>query len=136
MAIRRVAGARTAGSTRSGAAGVAMVGRDGDRVLWWSDGGCDWADPELAAADVELLLWNRRRRRDAQLERRRTTRLRADAVESARRERIPDEVRSLAWESDAGRCVRCGAGEDLQFDHVIADAKGGNCNRAKDGALA
>lgn len=129
------------------ARGFTLVGRDGDRVLWWSEQGCYWGDPELTAEDVELLLWNRQRRQSSQLERLRKIRVRSEELDAARRERIPDEVRALAWERDDGRCVRCGAEDDLQFDHVIPVAKGGgtdveniqvlcgDCNRAKSASI-
>jgi len=127
--------------------GVALVGRDDDRVLWWSEQGFFWGEPELGHEEVELLLWNRQRRQTSQLERLRKARVRAEDIEVARRERIPDDVKSLVWERDEGQCVRCGAQDDLQFDHVIPVAKGGgvdaeniqilcgDCNRAKSASI-
>src|SRR5262245_53731926 len=56
---------------------------------------------------------------------------------------IPDDVRMFVWHRDNGKCVRCGSGELLEFDHIIPLAKGGsntdrniqllceNCNRSK-----
>lgn len=38
---------------------------------------------------------------------------------------IPDEVKLLVFARDEGKCVRCGATERLQFDHIIPVAKGG-----------
>ena len=73
--------------------------------------------------------------------------LRSEEIASARRERIPAEVRAFVWERDAGRCVQCGSGDDLQFDHVIPVAKGGgnateniqvlcgDCNRRKSDSI-
>jgi len=61
----------------------------------------------------------------------------------ARRERIPDSVRLFVWQRDQGKCVSCGSSDRLEFDHIIAVAKGGSnterniqllceaCNRAK-----
>lgn len=127
--------------------GAAQIGADGDRVLWWTRDGFYWAEPRLAATDVDLLVWDRQRRQDAQLERLRTIRAREEAAAGARRERIPDDVRAFVWARDDGRCVRCNAEDDLQFDHVIPVAKGGGnapanvqllcgtCNRAKSDAI-
>ena len=87
------------------------------------------------------------RRVPQQLDRLRKIRVRSEEIEVARRERIPDEVKALVWERDDGRCVRCGAEHDLQFDHVIPVAKGGgvnveniqvlcgDCNRAKSASI-
>src|SRR5262245_28382190 len=49
--------------------GVALVGHDGDRALWWAESGCYWSDPDLDHEAVELLLWNRQRRQESQLAR-------------------------------------------------------------------
>ncbi len=56
---------------------------------------------------------------------------------------IPSEVRTKVFYRDGGKCKRCGAEEDLEFDHIIPVAKGGSntenniellcksCNRSK-----
>ncbi len=127
--------------------GVAPIGREGNRSLWWTESGLFWSDAGLSAEDVELLVWDRQRRQDARLERLRTIRAREEEAGAARRERIPDEVRAFVWERDEGRCVRCGAEDELQFDHVIPVAKGGgnaidnvqvlcaDCNRQKSDSI-
>lgn len=123
------------------------VGEDGARVLWHTADGWFWEDDGLDAEAVALLVWDRQRRRDGQIDRLRQIRAREEQVEGARRERIPPEVRSFVWERDNGRCVTCGAEEDLQFDHVIPFARGGGnaagnlqilcgaCNRRKSDRL-
>jgi hypothetical protein len=38
---------------------------------------------------------------------------------------IPRDVRQRVWQRYAGRCAECGAGDYLEFDHIIPVAKGG-----------
>lgn len=38
---------------------------------------------------------------------------------------IPGEVKAAVWKRDAGRCVSCGAADNLHFDHVIPYSRGG-----------
>lgn len=127
--------------------GAARIGQDNDRVMWWTHSGLFWADAELTDEEVELLLFDRERRRDAKFDRLRKIRARETDLAGARRERIPDEVRAFVWERDEGRCVTCGAKDDLQFDHVIPVARGGgasvdniqilcgDCNRQKSDSI-
>jgi len=39
---------------------------------------------------------------------------------------IPSAVKLEVWKRDGGRCVRCGARENLHFDHVIPYSQGGS----------
>ena len=129
------------------ASGVALIGREADRVLWWTTQGFYWAEPELSAEQVELLLWNRQRRQETQFERLEKIRARQGEPTAARRTPIPDEVKAAVWQRDGGACVRCGSEDDLQFDHVIPVARGGgsgldnvqvlcgDCNRAKSDSI-
>ena len=60
---------------------------------------------------------------------------------------IPDEVKMFVMQRDGGRCVKCGAQQDLHFDHVIPRSQGGgngpqniqllcaNCNWSKGGSV-
>jgi hypothetical protein len=54
-----------------------------------------------------------------------------EAVSSAtkrlpdRRRLIPSGVKREVWKRDKGRCVVCGADNELHFDHVIPYSKGG-----------
>jgi len=130
------------------AGGPALLGREGARQLWWAGESQYWDDEDMTAEEVALTLWDRERRRSGRFERLRRLRLREEDAEGARRERIPVEVREYVWARDEGRCVSCGAEDDLQFDHVIPVARGGGhteanvqilcgtCNRRKGDQIA
>jgi len=128
--------------------GAAAIAEDLGRTLWQTADGYYWDEDGLDAEAVALLAWDRLRRQDARVERLRKIRAAEEAVAGARRERIPEEVRLFVWTRDEGRCVRCGAEDDLQFDHVIPFARGGGnapeniqilcgpCNRSKGDRIA
>lgn len=42
-----------------------------------------------------------------------------------RRRVIPTEVKRTVWERDSGKCVMCGATDELHFDHIIPYSRGG-----------
>ncbi len=125
----------------------ALLGYDGGRALWRVGDDFYWDTDDLDAEAIDLLVWDRQRRHDARIDRLRTIRAREEEAEQGRRQRIPDEVRAHVWLRDEGRCVRCGASDDLQFDHIIPVAKGGgaaagnvqllcgDCNRQKSDAI-
>lgn len=39
---------------------------------------------------------------------------------------IPTSVKLEVWKRDAGECVKCGASNDLHFDHIIPWSRGGS----------
>lgn len=41
---------------------------------------------------------------------------------------IPTRVKLEVWKRDHGKCVKCGATENLHFDHIIPWSKGGSSN--------
>ena len=46
-------------------------------------------------------------------------------VNPIRRRTIPTHVKLKVWKRDGGQCVRCGATDELHFDHDLPYAKGG-----------
>lgn len=42
-----------------------------------------------------------------------------------RQRMIPSAVKLEVWKRDRGQCVRCGATDELHFDHIIPYSKGG-----------
>ena len=46
-------------------------------------------------------------------------------LEAERRRIIPTAVKLAVWKRDAGRCVRCGATDELHFDHDLPFSRGG-----------
>ena len=128
--------------------GAALVGEAAGRRLWWVSEAYYWDDEALSAEHVALEVWDRERQRDHRFERLKSIRAREAVAQSASRERISGEVRRFVWKRDAGRCSRCAAEDDLQFDHIIPVARGGGnaaeniqilcgaCNRQKSDGLA
>lgn len=43
----------------------------------------------------------------------------------ARRRDIPTAVKREVWRRDGGRCVVCGATDELHFDHILPFSRGG-----------
>jgi 5-methylcytosine-specific restriction endonuclease McrA len=124
---------------------VALIQADGRRWWWFRD--CFYTeDDDLTAADVLALVVERQRRKQRKLERAHAA-LHQERNGGARREPIPREVRLAVWQRDGGRCVECGSGFELQYDHQIPFSMGGAstpenlqllcapCNRAKGDSL-
>ena len=124
---------------------MGLVEAEGRRWWWYRD--CFyWEDDGLSAHDVMALVVERERRKQRKLERAHAA-LHQELSGSPRREPIPREVRLDVWRRDGGRCVECGSGFELQYDHVIPFSMGGattaenlqllcaDCNRAKGAAL-
>jgi hypothetical protein len=52
-------------------------------------------------------------------------------LETDRRRIIPTDVKIEVWNRDKGRCVECGATDELHFDHVLPFSKGGTSLKAE-----
>jgi hypothetical protein len=46
-------------------------------------------------------------------------------IPAQRRRIIPTDVKLEIWRRDGGKCVVCGASDELHFDHIIPYSKGG-----------
>lgn len=116
---------------------------------WMYEGEFFWEDQGLSAEEVKALADDLRLRNKKQIERAKSRVASAAAsITGGERAPIPDDVKVLVWQRDKGRCVRCGTQENLEFDHIIALAKGGSntfrnlqilcadCNREKGCELA
>ncbi len=44
---------------------------------------------------------------------------------------IPTHVKLEVWRRDGGRCTKCGASDELHFDHILPYAKGGTSLKAE-----
>jgi hypothetical protein len=52
-------------------------------------------------------------------------------VHPVRRRVIPTHVKLEVWQRDGGKCVMCGATDDLHFDHDLPYSRGGSSVTAK-----
>lgn len=46
-------------------------------------------------------------------------------ISAERRRVIPSHVKREVWQRDGGKCVLCGASNELHFDHIVPYSKGG-----------
>jgi hypothetical protein len=121
---------------------LALV-RNGKRRWWVHEGEFYWEDEGYSAEDVLALVRDRQRKEKRKLDRARTLLAAEETTERRSREPVPVEMRRAVFERDGGRCVQCGSGFDLQYDHILPVALGGattldnlqilcaDCNREK-----
>jgi 5-methylcytosine-specific restriction endonuclease McrA len=46
-------------------------------------------------------------------------------ADAERRRLIPTAVKLEVWRRDGGKCVVCGASDELHFDHIVPISRGG-----------
>ena len=126
-----------------------MIVEGGNRRKWWMfKDNFYWEDEGYTALEVKALLLKRMRDKEKGLKRAKTLMEQEKVILSARREKIPDDIKIFVWRRDEGKCVKCGSKESLEFDHIIPLSKGGSntarniqllcekCNREKWDAIA
>jgi DNA repair exonuclease SbcCD ATPase subunit len=101
------------------------------------------ADIDSRAADMTSRLQQAHARSDDMSSRLQRTSEQGSPSRGRGREPVPVEVRRAVYERDGGRCVQCGSGFDLQYDHILPVKLGGattldnvqilcaDCNREK-----
>lgn len=52
-------------------------------------------------------------------------------LQAERRRIIPSHVKLEVWQRDGGKCARCGAKDELHFDHIVPFSKGGTSETAE-----
>ena len=121
-----------------------LVAKIGERTYWHFQNRFYSDNEDLGAEAVYALLVSRQQRQTQRISRAQQivamgTMSRGPNVRGA----IPDDVKQLVWTRDSGRCRHRGSTVELQFDHVIPVAMGGNgeaenlqilcgpCNRRK-----
>jgi hypothetical protein len=117
------------------------------KTYWWFQDRVFWDNEDLDAEDILALIRERDRRKQRKLERARAN-MAAESSGVPRRETMPREVKLAVFERDGGRCVECGSGFEIQYDHIIPFAMGGastvenlqilcaDCNRRKGATIA
>lgn len=55
----------------------------------------------------------------------------AQTTPATRRRIIPTSVKLEVWKRDGGKCVICGATDELHYDHIIPYSKGGTSLKAE-----
>ncbi len=121
--------------------------RIGDRTYYKFKGKFYWDNDDLTPDQVHALLVTQQQRQAARIDRAQAMVAMGGHSRPVVRGAIPDDVKQLVWMRDGGRCRHCGSGTELQFDHVIPLALGGNsepenlqllcgpCNRRKGAGL-
>jgi hypothetical protein len=110
---------------------------------WWLYKTRLYTDVEdYTPEEARVLILDYIARRNKRLERAKS-RVSVIQTNVSRRKPIADDIKVFVWKRDAGRCVKCGSRERLEYDHIIPIAKGGSntarniqllcerCNREK-----
>jgi 5-methylcytosine-specific restriction endonuclease McrA len=55
----------------------------------------------------------------------------AQETEAKRSRVIPTNIKLEVWQRDKGKCVECGASDELHFDHILPFSKGGTSTKSE-----
>lgn len=125
-----------------------LVEQESGRTWWMYQGEVFWEDEGYSEIEVKALILERRLKNERRVQRAVALMQQTEVLDAPLRAPIADEVRVFVWNRDGGRCVKCGANQRLEFDHIIPLALGGantarnlqllceTCNRSKGAALA
>jgi 5-methylcytosine-specific restriction endonuclease McrA len=125
---------------------LTSAGEAAGSSYWWFQDRIYWEDDDLDDLDVKALVLQRERTQQRRLQSAHSL-MRAEEAGAQLRERVPLEMRRFIFERDGGKCLECGSGFDLQYDHVLPVARGGattvenlqllcgDCNRRKSDSL-
>ena len=107
---------------------MAVTTIDG-RKYWQFQNRYYWDDEGLKADQVHALLMTREQRGEGQVENTQGP-VAAGAApgNAAVLKAVSYEAKQYIWARDEGRCRKCGATNELQFNHIIPLAKGGSHN--------
>jgi hypothetical protein len=94
-----------------------FVARTRERQWWWWRNAFYWESGDYEPEDVRTLLVMLERDDEQGIE---------WEVEFHLAGPIPEQVRRLVFERDGGRCMACGSGELIQFNHVVPCSMGGS----------
>jgi hypothetical protein len=126
-----------------------LVGEDGNLICWlYKRRVFSSFDRDLAAEDIAALVNEDANKRRLQLEKAHAVEAMTRQLDSrAKRQSIPQDVKTAIWQRDNGRCVECESQVSLEFDHIIPFSMGGSntvrnlqllcetCNRRKGASL-
>lgn len=125
-----------------------LVASHRDRQFWWYDDEFYWTNNwEYDSEDIKALLFMRERQRQRELDHAHAVMAAADSPAIRKREPIPRDVKQAVFKRDEGKCVECGSGFEIQYDHIIPLVMGGantvenlqllcaRCNQQKGGRL-
>lgn len=109
---------------------------------WYSD------NEGLTSSEVKALVKSRELRSRKRVDEAKASAVAGRVPDGSLRESIASSVRQEVWDRDGGKCQKCGAKTNLQFDHVIPVSLGGansaanlqilceSCNRLKGASLS